>query len=483
MFHTRLAILLGLLSFGLHAASPSLTIYNQDFAVVRDRIPLDLKKGVNDVVFDGATLRLEPDSVILRDAEGTPLPILEQNYRNNPVTQKLLLSLFEGKEIDFIAREQQKPDRVVKGRVIRCGNAPQDGNEGSSEQPIIEVDGKIQFSLPGEPLFPSLGDDTILKPRLDWKISSPKDLKTEAEVCYITGGMSWQASYNLVAPEHGEELDLVGWITMENRSGRDFVDAGIRLMAGDVNRIQPPRAMALGAVSRAMKVADELQPAVTEKSFDEYHLYTLGRGTTLKDRETKQVEFLHASGIKAETVYLYDGGSVDWNRWGGGAGRRIMEEDFGSEGGKKVLVVREFKNSTGNGLGIPLPKGRMRLYRSNGPQLEFTGEDEIDHTPSDEPVRITTGKAFDLVGERKRTGFQVNNAENRAEESFEITLRNRKKESVEIRVVEHLLRWVNWQIPECSEPFQKTNAQTVEFRMKLKPGEEKKLTYKVRYSW
>lgn len=464
----------------LLAGEASLTIYNQDFAVVRERIPLELKSGENGVVFDGATLHLEPDSVILRDSSGAPLSILEQNYRNDPVTQTLLLSLFEGKEIDFLVREAQKPDRIVKGKVIRSGRS----EAGNPEQPVIEVDGMIRFSLPGEPIFPSLGDDTILKPRLEWKISSLKDLKTKAELGYVTGGISWQASYNLVAPEHGDNLDLVGWITMENHSGRDFTDAGIRLMAGDVNRIAQPRAMALSSVSRAMKASDELQPAVTEKSFDEYHLYSLGRSTTLKDRETKQVEFLHASGIKAETIYLYDGSSVDWNRWGGsGQGRRIMEEDFGTEGGKKVLVVREFKNSTENGLGIPFPKGRMRLYRSNGSQLEFTGEDEIDHTPADELVRITTGKAFDLLGERKRTNFAVNQSEHWASESFEITLRNRKKEPVEIRVVEHLLRWVNWEITENSDPFVKTNAQQVEFRVKLKPGEENKLTYKAKYSW
>jgi hypothetical protein len=483
MIHLRFPLFLAFLCAGLHAAPPSLTIYNQDFAVVRERIPLELKKGVNDIVFDGATLHLEPDSVILRDTGGAPLSILEQNYRNDPLSQHLLLSLSEGKEIDFLVREQQKPDRMVRGKVIRSGHVSE-GNPGASDQPVIEVDGKIQFSLPGEPLFPSLGDDTILKPCLDWKISSPKDFKSEAELGYVTGGMSWQASYNLVAPEHGDELDLVGWITMENRSGRDFSDARIRLMAGDVNRVSQPRAMANGAVSRMMKAVDELQPAVTEKAFDEYHLYTLERNTTLKDHETKQVEFLHATGIKAETIYLYDGGAVDWNRWGGALpGRRILEEEFGAEGGKKILVVREFRNSKENGLGIPFPKGRMRLYRSNGSQLEFTGEDEIDHTPSDELVRITTGKAFDLVGERKRTNFAVNQAERWAAESFEILLRNRKKEPVEIRVVEHLLRWVNWEISENSDPFAKTNAQQVEFRVKLKPGEEKKLTYKVRYSW
>jgi len=185
---------------GMAFASPGLTIYNQNFAVVRDTIPLDLKAGVNDVVFDGATVHLEPDSVVLRDPQGAPLQILEQNYRNDPVTQQLLLSLFEGKTIDFTLRETSKPDRVIPGKIIRSGYISHGStamnrygqnyamsqmamaNASGAGQPIIEVDGKIRFGLPGEPVFPSLGDDTILKPQLSWKIQSPKALKTNAEL-------------------------------------------------------------------------------------------------------------------------------------------------------------------------------------------------------------------------------------------------------------------------------------------------------------
>ena len=460
-------------------ASPGLTIYNQNFALVRDSIPLDLKKGVNEVKFDGATLHLEPDSVILRDPDGSPLQILEQNYRNDPVTQQLLLSLFEGKEIDFAIHEQQKPDRIVTGKVIRSGYLSQ----GGSEQPIIQVDGKIQFSLPGEPIFPSLGDDTILKPQLDWKINVPSAFKADAELSYITEGMSWQASYNIVAPETSDTLDLVGWITMNNQSGRDFVDAKIKLMAGDVNKIQPQNEpMAFAASGMLRKAMDADAPAVTEKAFDEYHLYTLERPATLHDRETKQVEFVKAGGIKSEVIYVYDG--LDLTRFGGfRPGGRNMNEEYGTESSTKIVVMREFKNTKENGLGIPLPKGRIRLYRGNGSQVEFTGENEIDHTPTDETVKIITGNAFDIMGERKRTNFEVDNANNWAKESFEITLRNHKSKEVTVRVVEHLYRWVNWSISENSDPFVKMNSQEVEFRIQLKPGEEKKLSYKVTYSW
>lgn len=500
-----LSVLLLLVSPTVLLAAPGLTIYNQNFAVVRDTIPLDLKQGENDVKFDGATIHLEPDSVILRDPLGTPLQILEQNYRNDPVTQQLLLSIFEGKEIDFYVREVNKPDRIVKGKIIRSGYIPHSGvamnrygqsyamnqmtmaNTGGAGQPIIEVDGKIQFSLPGEPVFPSLGDDTILKPRLAWKIQSPKALKTEAELGYITGGMSWKASYNVVAPEKGDLLDIVGWVTMDNQSGKDFQNAKIKLMAGNVNKLAPPEMgseMAGFVKSMTGGWTAPGGPAVTEKTFDEYHLYSLERPTTLRDRETKQVEFVRASGVKSGVIYVYDGLSIDWNRWrGSDASYRRTNEEFGTQSLTKVAVMREFTNTKSNGLGVALPKGRVRFYRSDASQLEFTGENEIDHTPADELVKIYTGDAFDLVGGRKRTNFKVNNSNNWADESFEITLRNRKKEPVTIRVVEHLYRWNNWEITEKSDEFTKLNSDEIEFRIGLKPGEEHKVTYTVHYSW
>ena len=229
------------LSCAAATAQPALTIYNQNFAVVRDTVPLDLQSGVNDVRYADATAQVEPDSVILRDPTGRhSLQILEQNYRNDPVTQELLLSLFEGKTIDFetLRLKDNTQDReIIPGKIIRSGYVP----GGEPVQPIIEVNGKLQFSLPGQPLFPDLGDDTVLKPTLNWLLQSDKPGKFDAEVGYVTGGFTWSASYNLVSPEKGDNVDLVGWITMNNQSGKTFRDAKIKLMAGDVNQIQPRR--------------------------------------------------------------------------------------------------------------------------------------------------------------------------------------------------------------------------------------------------
>jgi hypothetical protein len=452
---------------------------------------------VNEVKFADISVHLEPESVILRDPSGkTQIQILEQSFRNDPVNQTMMLSLFEGKELDFIVTEPQKPDRLVRGRVVRSGYIPhnlraarrageasQATMAGNSAEPIIEVEGKLQFRLPGMPVFPALTDQSILKPELSWQLQSSDPGKLDAELCYLSGGMSWEADYNLVAPEDGEKLDVIGWVTIDNQSGRSFENARVKLMAGDVSKIQRDEREAFRAAAKA--TVAEGGPPVTEKSFDEYHLYTLQRPLTLRDRETKQVEFVRATGVSSERLYVYDGASFDRNSWRGYDANFLRQNDsIGAESNPKVWVMREFKNSQDNGLGIPLPKGRLRFYRRDEDgQFEFVGENNIDHTPKDETVRVYVGNAFDIVGERKRTAFKVDNSNNWADESFEIVLRNRKKETVEVRVVEHLFRWVNWEIREHSEAFSKLDAQKVEFRLKLEPDQEKKLTYSVHYSW
>jgi hypothetical protein len=492
------------LTSGLAATQPALTIYNQNFAVVRDSVPLDLKQGVNNIRFTETTAHLEPDSVVLRDASGkTNLQILEQNYRNDPVSQELLLSLFEGRTIDFLVLEPNKPNTIVQGKIVRSGYARHSQeamqrygqryamaqssmayHNGGMTQPIIEVDGKLRFSLPGQPLFPPLGDDTILKPTIEWQLQADKAAKLDAELAYVTGGMSWEASYNIVAPEISDLLDFVGWVTMDNQSGKTFENAKLKLMAGDVSKIQQAEGYAVAGLEMQAR-SDMAAPPVTQKAFEDYHLYTLARPATLRDRETKQVEFIRAGGVKSERIYVYDGLKIDWSQWRGYRMENIRNnQELGTEMDTKVAVMREFKNSDANHLGMPLPKGRVRFYKQDDDkQLEFTGENLIDHTPKDETLRVFTGNAFDLVGERRRTNVKVDSSNQWLDESFEIKLRNHKKEGMEIRVVEHLFRWTNWDITEKSDPFTKTNAQTIEFRIPVKADEEKTIHYTVHYSW
>jgi hypothetical protein len=323
-----------------------------------------------------------------------------------------------------------------------------------------------------------------LKPTLTWQLNADRKGALDAELSYVTGGMSWQAAYNLVSLEKDDTLDLVGWVTMDNQTGKSFHHAKIKLMAGNVNKIQN-QGMGLSYAAATFDMAGAARPPVTEKAFDEYHLYTLERATTLLDRETKQVEFVRADGIKSHSVYVYDGVKIDHNRYNGWGFENIREDrDYGTQSNPKVWVMREFKNSADNHLGMPLPKGRLRFYRRDADgQMEFTGENTIDHTPRDEMIRVATGDAFDLVGERKRTDYKMDGNRRQMDESFEIKLRDHKKEPVEIRVVEHLYRWPSWEITDKSNTFLKTDAQTIEFRVEVKPDEEKTVTYSVHYSW
>jgi hypothetical protein len=468
-------------------SQPSLTIYNQDFAVVRQDLPLDLKSGENQFNMNDITMHVEPDSVILRDPSGKhSLQVLEQNYRADPVSQMSLLSLYEGRTIDF-----ELPDHsTIKGKVIRSGYVRPDyfkpnNHGGGEEEPIIEVAGQLRFGLPGTPVFPDLTAETILKPRMEWLLATDKPGKFPAEFSYITGGMSWQADYNIVAPEKGDVVDIVGWVTIDNRTGKAFENAHIKLMAGDVNKIQPNAMNGVLARKVAMELAAPMAPAVTEKAFDEYHLYTLERATTLRDRETKQVEFIHASSVASKQLYVYDGAKIDFNRYGGWNWENIRNDhSYGTESNPKIWVMREFVNSQANHMGMPLPKGRVRFYRRNDDgQMEFTGENMIDHTPKDETVRIYTGNSFDLTGERRRTNYTVDNKQDAATETFEIKVRNHKKEPVEIRVVEHLYRGKNWTVAANSDKYMKKDSQTIEFPVTVQPDGEKVITYTARYTW
>lgn len=484
-------------------AGPSVTIYNQNFGVVREEVPLELKQGENIVRYADTSAHLEPDSVILRDLAGkTKIAILEQNYRADPVSSGLLLNLNEGKTIDFLVKREGQADEIVKGRIIRSGYVVHNGQAmrrygnayyetqniraNVTNQPIIEVDGQLRFSLPGEPLFPALADDSILKPTLDWRLHSDGDVKLQAELCYVTGGMSWEADYNVVSPEMGDKLDLTGWITVDNQCGKTFRDAEVQLVAGDVAKLGDDSNRGFGFESADPFASAFSAPRVTSKAFDEFHLYTLPLATTLRDRETKQVEFAKAAEVDSIRLYIYDGAFIDPKKYRGWDLENIRrDENYGTESNPKVWVMREVKNTEANGLGIPLPKGRVRFYRRDEDgKLQFVGEDNIDHTPRDETLRLFTGNAFDLVGERKRTNIQRDNSNGWLEETFEIELRNRKEVGdVEIRVVEHLYRWTNWEIKENSNTFLKTDAQTIEFRIPLKAGDTHKLRYTVHYSW
>ena len=488
----------------VQGTDPVLTIYNQNFFVARQKLPLDLHSGVNHIAFTGISAHMEPDSVILRDPSGRPLQILEQSYRNDPISQELLLSFYEGKTIDFLVQRGERRE-TIRGKIVRSGYVPSSAYANGYPQPgygqpLIEVDGVLRFGLPGQPLFPSLTGDSILKPTLSWQLETNSPGKSDAEISYVSGGMTWQSDYNLVIsdnPKKGDpnpadpkidqtnSIDLVGWITMRNQSGATFENARIKLLAGDVNKLQDPQAKGrlYANEMKAMGAPDAMAPVVVEKSFDEFHLYTLERPTTLRDQETKQVEFVRTTNIQAQRLYVYDGAQT--GQYGYYSPEQVREDaNYGTQSNPKVWVMQQFKNSEANHLGIPLPKGRLRFYRRDTDgHLEFVGENQIDHTPKDETLRIYTGNSFDLRGERKRTNFRVDSNHNWMDETFEVRVRNHKKEAVTVRVVEHLYRWTNWKLTESSKDWKKKDAQTIEFPVTVAPDGEQVVTYTVHYSW
>lgn len=480
----------------------ALTIYNDNFAVVRTTVDLKLTPGLNDVTTTKVTTQLEPDSVVLRNppsqgsaGRAATFRILEQNYDSGVVTQEWLLEKFEGKTIDFQMAPAQTavnaagtpvsvPAQTVKGKIIRAGQ------QGS--QPLVEVNGEMRFQLPGTPLFPASTDGLLLKPTLRWQIESDKAQSFGAELAYITGGFSWQATYNVIAPEatdvtSEQQADVLGWVTINNQSGTDFSAARIKLMAGDVAKIQQQgRTAGRNQVLMASAMStgfDQLAP-VTQKAFDDFHLYDLNRTVELRDREIKQVQFLNASGVTLSRSYLYDGAQEDRQPLSSYGNNIITQQNYGLSGNTKVRVLQEFKNTLANHLGIPLPSGRLRLYRrdSDG-QIEFVGESMIPHTPTEDKVKIVTGNAFDVKGSRTQTDFHINQGGYILDETFQIKLTNQKPQPVTVVVVEHLYRCENWQITDKSSDYTKTDSHTIQFPIQVPAKGESSLSYSVRYSW
>ena len=467
-------------------SAPSLTIYNQDFAVVRENIPLQLTGGINQISFVGVTSFLEPSSVMLRDPAGKlHFSILEQNYRTDIASQQNLLRAYEGKEIEF----QVAAGQIVRGKIIRAGgpmyggNGCYGGNCGYSGETIVEFDGKIQFGLPGTPIFPALQNESLLKPSLNWLLQSDRSASLAAELSYITGGLTWEASYNVVAPENGDLLDIVGWVTLQNHSGHTFENARLQLMAGEVNKVKQQQGWSTAQSVEVTAAAPLIGAAVKESALDEYHLYSLQRSSTLENGETKQVEFLRGNGIPSKRLYIYEGYMLPQNlrsNWE----YQFQQPNIGVTSNKQVYIMREFRNSEADHLGMPLPRGRMRFYRrdSDG-RLQFIGENEIQHTPKDETLRVYTGNAFDIVAERTRTEFRTDGAQRWIDETYVINLRNHKKEAVAVQVVEHLYRCDNWTITSKTSDYVKKDSHTVEFTANIPPDGEQNVTYSVHYTW
>ena len=471
-----LACVVWLLISGLFTATAqessdqiAVTVYNEGTALIRDHRTLNLDEGLNVINFRDVAATIDPTSVsFLSLSHPDSTVVLEQNYIYDLVNSDALLSRYLDEMIEITTA-----DGTAYGGQLLSGR--------HGEAILRQDDGGIvvlRVYDARDIRFPALPDGLITRPTLQWLLSSSSAGEQQVELTYLAGGMNWTADYNLLLNDAETGLDLKGWVTLNNRTGRAFNNARLKLVAGDVNRIQPEPVFAESR-AMAMDMAEDESAGVAQRELFEYQLYEVARRVSIKDNETKQIEFVSGSEIAASSFFVFDGSP----QFGDYFSPIDFPQGYGSESGD-VLTFLQFNTGDESGLGADLPAGRIRVYKNDvdGAGL-LIGENRIDHTPEGEDVEILLGKAFDLVGERKQSNFEsVSNTV--AQESFEIRLRNRKDdEAVEIVVPERLYRWSDWQILESSAPFEKLDASTIEFRIAVAPGAEEVLTYTVQYTF
>ena len=445
------------------------------YAMVRHERPIKLENGRSTIKFTDVAALIDPTTVTFASLTEPRTRVIEQNFQFDLVsTQKLLLKYID-KQIT-VERTVGSQATTVSGTLLSAlGGLVLKTNDGAIQ--TIQNYSSVRF--------PELPGGLNTRPTLVWDIQSPRAGEQRARVTYQTSGITWWADYNLIFNEGKDAnsgvLDLAAWVSIINQSGATYPETKLKLIAGDVHRAERPTPAA-PMMKRAMELAAVSDSAgFQEKAFSEFHLYTLGRRTTLPDNSTKQVElFDQAKQIPAKKVLVYYGLNMPYVY-----PNPMTDRDLGIESNKKVDAYLEFKNDKQYGLGVPLPAGRIRVSQLDAADgtLEFVGEDSIDHTPKDETVRVKLGSAFDVVGERKQTDFKVDTRAHWIEEAFEITLRNHKAQPVEVLVKENLYRWSNWTVVEKSQDFTKEDARTIRFPVKVAKDGEAVVKYRVRYSW
>jgi hypothetical protein len=387
------------------------------------------------------------------------LTVLEQNYEYDLISPEKLLEKFVGKPVEIVEQAEDLTTRTVPATLLSVNGAP-----------VYRIGDRIVLNQTGKVTLPEVPADLVSRPTLVWTVNAAKAGPQEIEASYLTDGMTWSADYVAVVDADDKTADLTGWVTIDNRSGAGFRDATLKLVAGDVRRVTAAAYQEADSM-RMAKVAAAPPPAFQEESFFEYHLYTLERPTTIKDNQTKQISLLQASGIPVVKKLLLVGQS--W--WYRGRQDGTLTQD------QKVAVVLEIRNAKEGGLGMPLPKGTVRVYKKDRSGAEqFVGEDAIDHTPKDETIKLHVGDAFDVVADRTQTDWRAVSPR-QSESAWAISIRNRKEEDVVVTVREPV--GGDWTLVSSSLPGKKLDAGTLEFEVPVPKGQEVKLTYRVAAKW
>ena len=435
----------------------AVTVYNGNLGLVRDERRIGLERGVFTLPFRDVAAQIDPTSVAFRALRsGGAVDVLEQNYEYDLLTPQALLEKYVGETVTLVTTNWQGEERAVQAKLL--------STQGGT---VYQIGDSIALNPPGRVILPDLKGDLKASPTLVWTLSSQRAGDEPVEVSYLTGGISWKADYVATLSADDKELDLGGWVTVDNRSGTTYPQARLKLVAGDIHRA--PLAGRQEFAARALAVADEVESsaAFEERTFFEYHLYDLPRPTTIKNNQTKQIRLLESATVRTEKTYRLAG--APW----------YYTQRYGGEKGLKVGVYQEFENRERDGLGVPLPAGTVRLYKADADgTLQLVGEDRIDHTPRDERVVLKVGEAFDVVADRRQAEFDVIASGHVWESAYEVVIRNHKQEAVTVQVVEPMPG--DWRMLSNSHDFEKLDAFTVRFDVRVPAGGESTLTYRIR---
>ncbi len=462
--------------FATAPVANEVTVYNQGFGLIKETRTMNLRTGRQTVAVSDVASMIEPATVAIRSVtEEGSFSVLEQNYQYDLISPLAVLNKSVGQRVRFV-RNVGNQKEVLEGELISSPTAiigtPDGGNQQTYNGMVIRTtDGRIVLNPTGEIEVLTLPAGLISKPTLLWDIESKRAGENTVELSYLTRGMSWKADYVLTIDGRGKG-DLKGWVTVDNQSGASFENAKLKLLAGDVNRAQPQN---LARDMRGMGggMAAEAKAAFQEESLFEYHLYTLQRPATVRNRETKQLSLLEAFNVPVSKKLVIDATRM--------FGRYYPNEGEVGTGNISPQVRLEFTNSTSSNMGMPLPKGVIRVYqRDASGSVQMLGEDNIEHTPKDEKLSLAVGRSFDVVAERKRTEFRRINP-NTVQETYEIEIRNRKDAPETVHVIER--SWGDWKLIKQSQDFVKLDSHTFQFLVNLKAGETKKVTYTIESRW
>ena len=434
---------LGFISAGAAGtdSGTEVTVYNQNLALVKEQRKLELKAGVNQVEYTDVAALIDPTSVMFEDSKNKDTVVLEQNYEYDLVSSYKLLDKFLDREITVTDEE----GKSYTGTLLSHDGGVVLKLEDEKVVTISEVS-KVEFP-------DSAG--LLTKPTLVWQVYSPVGGTRDVLTSYLTEGMSWRADYIIKANADDTKADIQGWVSVDNNAGTTFEDAKLKLVAGEVHQVfVPQQRVAYDMVEEEAAYGGATKDAFAEESLFEYHLYTLERPATLKDKQVKQLSLLSADSVPVEKELIFDGARSD-----------------------KVQVVLNLENSKDKGLGMPLPAGVVRVYKADSEgQLQFLGEDSIDHTPKDEEVEVTVGNAFDVIGARTQTNYK-RVSDDVWRESYEIQIKNHKSVAQAVTVVEHF--YGDWEITSSSDEYEKTDAFTAEWKISVPADGEKTVSYTV----